>query len=552
MLHTLAQHKEFDVVTFQAEDEIAAVCAAIGASFGGTLGVTSSSGPGISLKGEAISLASATELPLVIVNTQRGGPSTGLPTKTEQSDLNQALFGRHADTVLPVIASSTPSDCFDVAIEAVRLATQFSTPVLLLSDGYLANASEPWLVPDLTQFEAFPVQFETNPEGFSPANRNPETFLASGQSPARQALSIVSAGSRRTMTRVISPTMRSNHQKMTDVRKAKIDGIAKFIPAQTVSQGPSAGQLAIVGWGSTYGPIHQAVKRLRAVGVDVSHIHIRYLMPFPENLGELLLWGYEQVLVPEMNTGQLVEVLRSKFLIDAKRLNKVSGQPFKIREIVDAIESLARRLIMNAPQKLTLKDFSTDQEVRWCPGCGDYAILKTIQKLMPELDTPKENTVFVSGIGCSSRFPYYMETYGFHTIHGRAPAIATGVSLSNPELDVWVVTGDGDGLSIGGNHMLHVLRRNVDLQILLFNNEIYGLTKGQYSPTSQVGTRSPSTPDGSVDLPLRPCTFALGAGARFVARTIDTEAKHMTPVLKTSARSQRRLLRRDLSKLPGL
>ena len=175
---------------------------------------------------------------------------------------------------------------------------------------------------------------------------------------------------------------------------------------------------------------------------------------------------------------------------------------------------------MNAPQKLTLKDFSTDQEVRWCPGCGDYA------------DTPKENTVFVSGIGCSSRFPYYMETYGFHTIHGRAPSIATGVKLANPELDVWVVTGDGDGLSIGGNHMLHVLRRNVDLQILLFNNEIYGLTKGQYSPTSKVGTRSPSTPDGSLDMPLRPCTFALGAGARFVARTIDTEAKHMTPVLK--------------------
>ena len=186
---------------------------------------------------------------------------------------------------------------------------------------------------------------------------------------------------------------------------------------------------------------------------------------------------------------------------------------------------------MNAPQKLTLKDFSTDQEVRWCPGCGDYAILKTIQKLMPEIDTPKENTVFVSGIGCSSRFPYYMETYGFHTIHGRAPSIATGVKLANPELDVWVVTGDGDGLSIGGNHMLHVLRRNVDLQILLFNNEIYGLTKGQYSPTSKVGTRSPSTPDGSLDMPLRPCTFALGAGARFVARTIDTEAKHMTPVL---------------------
>ncbi len=187
---------------------------------------------------------------------------------------------------------------------------------------------------------------------------------------------------------------------------------------------------------------------------------------------------------------------------------------------------------MNAPvQKLTAKDYSSDQEVRWCPGCGDYAILKTIQKLMPELDVQKENQVFISGIGCSSRFPYYMNTYGFHTIHGRAPSFATGVKLSNPELDVWVVTGDGDGLSIGGNHMIHVLRRNVDLQILLFNNEIYGLTKGQYSPTSRVGTKSPSTPDGSVDMPLRPCVFALGAGAKFVARTIDTEAKHLAPVL---------------------
>ncbi len=187
---------------------------------------------------------------------------------------------------------------------------------------------------------------------------------------------------------------------------------------------------------------------------------------------------------------------------------------------------------MNAPvEKLTAKDYSSDQEVRWCPGCGDYAILKTIQKLMPELDVPKENLVFVSGIGCSSRFPYYMNTFGFHTIHGRAPSVATGVKLANPELDVWVVTGDGDGLSIGGNHMVHVLRRNVNLQILLFNNEIYGLTKGQYSPTSKVGTRSPSTPDGSIDMPLVPCTFALGAGATFVARTIDTEAKHMTPTL---------------------
>ena len=181
---------------------------------------------------------------------------------------------------------------------------------------------------------------------------------------------------------------------------------------------------------------------------------------------------------------------------------------------------------------LTLKDFASDQEVRWCPGCGDYAILKTIQKLMPDLETPKENQVFVSGIGCSSRFPYYMNTFGFHTIHGRAPAIATGVKLANPELDVWVITGDGDGFSIGGNHMMHVLRRNVNLQILLFNNEIYGLTKGQYSPTSQVGTRSPSSPTGSIDSPLSPCLVAMGSGGTFIARSIDTEAKHLTRVVK--------------------
>lgn len=189
---------------------------------------------------------------------------------------------------------------------------------------------------------------------------------------------------------------------------------------------------------------------------------------------------------------------------------------------------------MNEAVKLTAKDFTSDQEVRWCPGCGDYAILKCIQRTMPEIDARPESTVFISGIGCSSRFPYYMSTYGFHTIHGRAPAIATGVKLANPELDVWLITGDGDGLSIGGNHMLHILRRNVNVNILLFNNEIYGLTKGQYSPTSSEGTRAPSTPFGSIDRPLNPCSFALGSGARFIARTIDTAQKHMPGVFKAA------------------
>ncbi|PQA86728.1 2-oxoacid:ferredoxin oxidoreductase subunit beta [Hyphococcus luteus] len=187
---------------------------------------------------------------------------------------------------------------------------------------------------------------------------------------------------------------------------------------------------------------------------------------------------------------------------------------------------------MNKP--LTAKDFATDQEVRWCPGCGDYAILKCVQKTLADVEANPDKTVFVSGIGCSSRFPYYMNAYGFHTIHGRAPAFATGLKIANPELDVWLVTGDGDGLSIGGNHLLHILRRNVDVQVMLFNNEIYGLTKGQFSPTSRVGTRSPSTPGGSIDNPVNPCAFALGANARFIARGIDTDAKNLAPVLKAA------------------
>ncbi|MEK9589595.1 MAG: 2-oxoglutarate ferredoxin oxidoreductase subunit alpha, partial [Gammaproteobacteria bacterium] len=339
LLHSLAQYKEFDVVTFQAEDEIAAVCAAIGASFGGTLGVTSSSGPGIALKGEAIALACATELPLIVVNTQRGGPSTGMPTKTEQSDLNQALFGRHADTPMPVISTATPGDCFEVAIEAVRLATKFSTPVMLLSDGYLANAAEPWKVPDLEQFEKFPVKFETNPDGFEPANRDPETLARVWAKPGTKGLEHRIGGIERDFVTGDISYDPDNHQKMTDVRKAKVEGISQHIPKQSVSQGNESGKLAVVGWGSTYGAIRQAVKRCRAEGYDVSHIHIRYLNPMPSNL-ESLLKGFDQILVPEMNTGQLVDVLRAKFLVDAKGLNKVSGQPFKIREITDGIKAL--------------------------------------------------------------------------------------------------------------------------------------------------------------------------------------------------------------------
>ncbi|MDB9868628.1 2-oxoacid:acceptor oxidoreductase subunit alpha [Pseudomonadales bacterium] len=338
LLHTLSGQKHFEVVTFQAEDEIAAVCAAIGASFAGSLGITSSSGPGISLKAEAISLACAVELPLVIVNTQRGGPSTGLPTKTEQSDLFQAIYGRHADTPLPVIATSTCSDCFDVAIEAVRLATKYRTPVIILSDGYLANASEPWQLPDFNDYEGFPVVHATEVEGFSPADRDPDTLARVWAKPGTPGLEHRIGGIERDAVTGDISYDAENHQKMTLMRQAKIDGIARDIPLQTVDQGNTTGKLAVVGWGSTYGVIHQAVKRARQQNMDVSHIHIRYMWPMPANLGELLK-GFDEVLIPEMNTGQLIDILRAEYVIDAKGLSKVSGQPFKIREIEAAIKA---------------------------------------------------------------------------------------------------------------------------------------------------------------------------------------------------------------------
>ena len=292
LLHTLSGLKQFEVVTFHRRRDSSRLCCNW-CPFAGSLGITSSSGPGISLKGEAISLASATELPLVIVNTQRGGPSTGLPTKTEQSDLNQAMFGRHGDTMLPVVSASTSVDCFDAAIEAVRLATRFMTPVILLSDGYMANASEPWLVPNMEDYESFPVTFETNPEGFAPANRDPETLARVWPNQGPGLEHRIGGIEKDFATGDISYDP-ENHQKMTDVRKDKIDGIARFIPEQDVSLGESSGKLAVVGWGSTYGAIHQAVKRCRQEKLDVSHIQIRYLNPFPQNLGELLL-SYDTV-----------------------------------------------------------------------------------------------------------------------------------------------------------------------------------------------------------------------------------------------------------------
>lgn len=341
VLHLLAGMKELGIVTFQAEDEIAAICAAIGASFAGSLGVTSSSGPGIALKMEAMGLAISTELPLVIVNAQRGGPSTGMPTKTEQSDLYQAVYGRNGDAPVPVISSRSPGDCFDVAIEACRLAVKYMTPVMLLTDGFTQNAAEPWKLPDLDAYEPFPVTHTPTPaegEGFSPFKRDEKTLARNWAVPGTVGTEHRIGGIEKDYDTGHISYDADNHQRMTNTRIAKIAGIAKDIPAQGVEEGTTTGSLAVVGWGSTYGPIDEAVKASRAEGLDVSHVHIRYLNPFPANLGDLLS-GYDRILVPEMNAGQLKTMLRDTFLIDAKPLNKVSGQPFKIQEIRDAIHA---------------------------------------------------------------------------------------------------------------------------------------------------------------------------------------------------------------------
>ncbi|MBK8209813.1 MAG: 2-oxoacid:acceptor oxidoreductase subunit alpha [Rhodospirillales bacterium] len=336
LLHALARLRSLGVTTFQAEDEIAAICAAIGASYAGSLGVTSSSGPGLALKSEALGLAVAAELPLVVVNTQRAGPSTGMPTKTEQSDLMQALFGRHGESPVAVLAARAPTDCFETAIEAVRIATKFMIPVLVLSDGYIANAAQPWRMPSVETMAPFPVHFHTDPVGFEPYARNPETLARPWAVPGTPGMEHRIGGLEKDSLSGDISYSPANHQQMTDTRAAKLDRIARDIPEQTVEIGPESGRLAVVGWGSTYGPINRAISSLVERGCDVAHIHLRHLCPMPRNLGELLS-RYDRVLVPEMNKGQLVTLLRAHYLVPAEGLNKVSGQPFKIEEIETAV-----------------------------------------------------------------------------------------------------------------------------------------------------------------------------------------------------------------------
>ncbi len=342
ILHELARHKNFGVRTIQAEDEIAAITAAIGAAFGGAMALTTSSGPGIALKTEGIGLAVMTELPLVIVNVQRGGPSTGLPTKTEQADLLQAVCGRNGECPVPVIAARSPADCFDVAIEAWRIATRFMTPVLLLTDGYIANGSEPWRIPDVASLERFPVEHpgpRVNGQKFMPYERN-ERLARPWAIPGTPGLMHRIGGlEKQDITGNVNYEP-ENHQRMVHLRARKVAGIAQDIPEQEVN-GPATGDLLVLSWGGTYGACATAVKSAQERGRTVAHAHLRYLNPFPRNL-EAVLRSYRKVLIPELNLGQLRLLIRGQYLVDAVGLNKVKGRPFTVAEVMDKIDDLLK------------------------------------------------------------------------------------------------------------------------------------------------------------------------------------------------------------------
>ena len=516
ILHELSMHKRFHVRTFQAEDEIAAVGAIIGAAFGGGIGLCATSGPGLALKSEGIALAVMAELPIVIFDIQRGGPSTGLPTKTEQADLMQALYGRNSECPVVVIAPATPGDCFFIAYEAIRIAVKYMVPVIVLSDGYLANGAEPWLIPDPKNLPDIQVRFRTDPEGFQPYAREEATLARPWVRPGTPGLEHRIGGlEKQDVTGNVSYDP-DNHDLMVRLRAEKVRRVAQEIPPTTIN-GPAGRRPPGRGVGRHLRNDHRGGRGGPGGG------QVRRQHPPPAPLAASAGSRPDPAPVPPR--------ARARDQQWTARPRPAGGVPGRRRRVQPRAGRAARHAghrgrdqpagrgqLMstetNAPQapRYTKKDFESDQDVRWCPGCGDYAILSTIQKMMPDLGVPREDIVFISGIGCSSRFPYYMNTYGFHTIHGRAPAIATGLRLARPDLKVFVVTGDGDGLSIGGNHMLHVLRRNVNLTILLFNNRIYGLTKGQYSPTSELGKMTKSTPMGSADRPINPCAFALGVG----------------------------------------
>src|SRR6204780_3363743 len=338
ILHELSQYKNFGVMTFQAEDEIAAITSSIGASYAGALAITTTSGPGMALKTEALGLAVAVELPLVICDIQRGGPSTGLPTKTEQADLLQALFGRNSEAPIPVVAPSSPGDCFWIALEASRIAIKHMVPVIILSDGYLANGAEPWRIPTIDELPEIPVHFETNPEGFLPYRRDPVTLSRPWAVPGTPGLEHRIGGIEKQDVTGNIDYEPLNHEHMVRLRAAKVEAVADDIPPG-VPEGDQSGDLLIIAWGSTHGPITAALNAQREKGRSIGHVHLRHLNPLPRDLGDVIK-RFKKVLVPEMNMGQLLMILRAKYLVDAQGYNKIQGKPFKTSQIEQKIEEM--------------------------------------------------------------------------------------------------------------------------------------------------------------------------------------------------------------------
>jgi len=334
ILQELAALRHFNITTFQAEDEIAGICSALGASYGGSLGLTTTSGPGMALKGESMGLAVMLELPLVIVDVQRGGPSTGLPTKVEQADLLMAMYGRNGECPIPIIAASSPSNCFDSAMEAVRIAVKYMTPVVLLTDGGIANAAEPWLIPDVADLPKIEVKYRTDAEGYQVYARD-ENLARAWVKPGTPGMEHRVGGLEKDFITGNISYSPENHQKMIDVRAAKVAGIAKELPPTKI-EGPESGDLLILGWGGTYGSIVQARELAAAKGKSVAHVHLRHINPMPSDLGDILK-RYKKVLVPELNLGQLSRLVRERFLVDAVSFSKVQGQPFKVSELYNRI-----------------------------------------------------------------------------------------------------------------------------------------------------------------------------------------------------------------------
>nr|WP_148574043.1 2-oxoacid:acceptor oxidoreductase subunit alpha [Nocardioides caldifontis] len=370
ILHELSKHKRFGVITFQAEDEIAGIGAALGASFGGALGVTTTSGPGIALKSETIGLAVMTELPLVVVDVQRGGPSTGLPTKTEQADLLQAMFGRNGESPLPIVAPQSPGDCFDAAVEAIRIAVTYRTPVMLLSDGMLANGSEPWRIPELSELPTIDPAFATEPnhqtgEGkdeFWPYVRDEATLARPWAVPGTAGLEHRIGGLEKGDGHGNISYDPANHDLMVRTRQAKVDRIADALPPLQVDDPSGRARVLVLGWGSTYGPIGAAVRRVRNAGMEVAQAHLRHLNPFPKDLGEVLK-RYDAVMVPEMNLGQLSLLLRAKFLVDVVGYNQVNGMPIKAADLAEAVTGLVESTVGTDPGAASGTADRTHQEV---------------------------------------------------------------------------------------------------------------------------------------------------------------------------------------------